>query len=152
MILYIDDLRKEIDILNWYKGEAEKRNDVDADVVQSDAGKQDAILYFIRKAVTDVLLLLNTGSSMFTCTSDDDILVFNLSPVREDRRYMLDVLKEAIRQYIVFEVRRLWMMTVRPAWADSSIREELRNNMRDASRSVSKGETVRRRATNLAGI
>lgn len=152
MTLFVDDLLKEIDVLNWYRGEAEKRGDSSAAVVQSDKDSQDAMLYFIRKSVTDVLLLLNTGSSMFTCTSDDDILVFNLSPVREDRRYMLDVLKEAIRQYIVFEVRRLWMMTVRPAWADSSIREELRNNMRDASRSVSKGETVRRRATNLAGI
>ena len=137
MILYIEDLEREINLVNYYKGEAAKRGDINADVVQSDAGQQDVMGYFMRKAVTDVLLLLETGSTKFTYKTDSDKLVFELSPVNEDKRYMLDVLKEAIRQYLVYEVRRLWMMTVRPEWADSSIRGELIGNMKSAFYSVS---------------
>lgn len=152
MILYIEDLLREINILNFYKGEAAKRGDMNADVVQSDAGQQDVMGYFIRKVVTDILIFLNNGSVAFTCENKDDQLRFTLNPIREDRPHMKDVLKEAIRQYIVFEVRRLWMMTVRPEWADHSIREELRWDIKTAFSAVAKYEKVRRRATNLAGI
>ena len=152
MILYVEDLLKEINILNWYRGEAAKRGDVDADVVQSDAGTQDAMLHFIRKAVTDILVFLNSGNMKFTCETDNDKLIFELTPIREDKRYMLDVLKEAIRQYIVFEVRLLWMMTVRPEWANASFRNELKDNIISAFSCVAGGERVRRRSTNLAGI
>lgn len=152
MILYIDDLLNEINILNWYRGEAAKRGNLDADVVQTDSDKQDAMLLLIRKAVTDILLLLNSGGVKFTCEYTDDCLRFALSPVREGKEYLLDILKEAMRQYIVYEVRRLWMKEVQPAWADASIREELRMNMLSAFRGAGGGEKIRRRATNLGGI
>lgn len=152
MILYIDDLLKEINILNFYRGEAAKRGDVNADVVQSDKSTQETMMFFVRKAVTDILLLLNSGSAKFTGKVEDDCLKFEVSPVNEGKEYMMEILKEAIRQYLVMEVRRLWMMTVRPEWADGTLREELMMNMISAFRCVGKGERVRRRSTNLAGI
>lgn len=152
MILYIDDLLKEINILNFYRGEAEKRGDVNADVVQSDRDTQETMMFFVRKAVTDILLLLNGGSTKFTGKVENDCLKFEVSPVNEEKEYMMDILKEAVRQYLVMEVRRLWMMTVRPEWADGTLREELKANMISAFRCVGKGERVRRRSTNLAGI
>lgn len=153
IILYIEDLIKEINILNWYRGEAAKRVDVNADIVQSDTDQQDALLYHIRNAVTDILLFANANRVKFTCEHRDDALKFDLSPIREGREHIIDILKGAIRQYIVYEVRRLWMMTVRPEWADASIREELRRNIKDAMSAVTAGgNRVRRRPTDLAGI
>lgn len=153
MIIYIEDLLKEINLLNWYRGEAAKRVDENADFVQSDTDQQDALLNHIRNAVTDILLFPNANRVKFTCQHREDALVFDLSPLRVGREHLLEILKEAIRQYIVYEVRRLWMMTVRPEWADASIREELRRNIRDAMSAVTAGgNRVRRRPTDLAGI
>lgn len=146
MILYKEDILREVNILNWYKGEAAKNWDADAVFVQSDADTQDALLYHMRNAVNDVLLFANANRVKFTCEQKDDMLTFSLSPLREGREHLLDVLKEAIRQYIVYEIRRLWMMEVKPDWADSSLRESLRENIRQAMNDVTAmGEKVRRR-------
>lgn len=149
MILYIEDLYREINILNWYRGEAAKNGDPDAVFVQSNQDTEDALGYHLRSAVVDVLQFANPNRVKFTCKYEDDQLKFSISPVREGREYLLDVLKEAIRQYLVFEVRRLWMMTVRPEWADDSLRASLRANILEAMSSSTKGNKVRRRATTM---
>lgn len=149
MILFVEDLLREIDILNWYRGEAEKNGDPNAVFVQSDKDTQDALLYYLDGAVNDVLLFANPNRVKFTCKHEDDQLKFSIFPVREGREYMLDILKGAIRQYLVFELRRLWMMTVRPEWADDSLRASLRANILEAMNSSTKGNKVRRRATTM---
>lgn len=150
MILYIEDLFREINILNWYRGEAVKRGDANADLIQSNQDTEDALLYHLRNAVNDVLQFANPNRVKFTCKYEDDQLKFSISPVREGREYLLDVLKESIRQYLVFEVRRLWMMNIRPEWADDSLRSSLRANILEAmNNSTSGGNKVRRRATTM---
>lgn len=150
MILYIEDLFREINILNWYRGEAVKRGDANADLIQSSQDTQDALLYHLRNAVNDVLQFANPNRVKFTCKYEDDQLKFSISPVREGREYLLDVLKESIRQYLVFEVRRLWMMNIRPEWADESLRSSLRANILEAmNNSTSGGNKVRRRAATM---
>lgn len=149
MILYIEDLLREINILNWYRGEAEKNKEPDAVFVQSNQDTQDALLYHLRNAVNDILLFANPNRVKFTCDYEDDALKFSISPVRDGREYLLDILKESIRQYLVFEVRRLWMMTVRPEWADDSLREPLRANILEAMNNSTSGNKVRRRATTM---
>lgn len=149
MIIFIEDLLREINILNWYRGEAAKRTDVNADLVQSDSDQQDALLYHLRNAVNDVLMFANPNRVKFICDYEDDRLVFSISPVREGREYMLDILKETIRQYLVFEVRRLWMMNIRPEWADDSLRASLRANILEAMNNSTSGNKVRRRATTM---
>lgn len=149
MILYIEDLFREINILNWYRGEAAKNGDPNAVFVQSNQDTEDALLYYLRNAVNDVLQFANPNRVKFTCKYEDDALKFSISPVREGREYLLDVLKESIRQYLVFEVRRLWMMTVRPEWADDSLRASLRANILEAMNNSTKGNKVRRRATTM---
>jgi hypothetical protein len=65
---------------------------------------------------------------------------------------MKDILKNAIRQYLVYEVRLLWMLTVKPEWVDASLEERYVRNIKDAMSAVTTGNKVRRRATDLAGI
>lgn len=152
MILHIEDILREINILNWYRGEAAKNGDPTAVFVQTNEETQDALLYHLRSAVNDLLLFANPNRVKFTCKYEDDALRFSISPVREGREYLLDILREGIRQYLIYEVRRLWMMTVRPEWADSTLRESMRMNIKDAMSSVtSMGNKVRRRAA-IMGI
>lgn len=152
MILYVEDILKEVNILNWYKGEAIKNGDADAVFIQTAKDEEDALRYYLRDAVTDILLFANANRVTFTCERKDDMLRFVLTPLREGREHMLDIMKEAIRQYLVYEVRRLWMMNVRPDWADVSMRESLRENIREAMNNVTAmGKKVRRRYS-LMGI
>ena len=152
MIIYIEDLFREINILNWYKGEAAKNGDPDATAVETNADTQDALMNHLKTAVNDVLMLANLNWMRFTCDWSDDQLKFELSLLREGREYMLELLKNCIRQYLVAEVRRLWMMNVRREWADATMRESLRQNIKDAMSACTKPtERVRRRCT-IMGI
>jgi hypothetical protein len=146
MIIYIEDLFREINILNWYKGEAAKNGIPDATAAETNADTQDALMYHLRDAVTDMLSLANLNWMKFTCEYKDDSLIFSLSPLREGREYLLELLKNCIRQYLVYEIRRLWMMNVRPDWADATKRESLRQNITDSMTACTKPtERVRRR-------
>lgn len=146
MIIYIDSLLQEINILNWYQGESAKRYDDNADKVQTCQDQQDALLFHLRSVVVDILQFANPNRVKFTCEYKDDSLVFSLSPLREGREYMLDILKEAIRQYLIYEIRRLWLMNVKPDMADASLRETLRENIRKGINDVTAiGNKVRRR-------
>lgn len=150
--LYIEDLLREINILNYYRGEAAKRKDVDATLIQTAAEQQDALMYHIRSAVADVLMLANPKYMKFTCDYSDDKLTFELSPIREGMEHVVPIFKEAVRQYIIYEVRRLWMMLNNPDWAESSLRSVLLGNILKNIGAVGKSGRVRRRATDLAGI
>lgn len=148
MILHIEDIFREVNIQNWYKGEARKNADPDAVFVQSAAEEQESLLYYLRDAVTDVLTFANANRVKFTCEYKDDSLVFSISPLRAGREHLLELLKVVIRQYLVYEIRRLWMENIRPEWVDSSLRESKRENIRQVMNDVTAmGEKVRRRYT-----
>ena len=150
MIIYIEDLLREIDIKNWYRGEASKNGDESAVFVQSGKDTQDVMMFYIRGAVNDVLLMANANRVVFRCEYKDDALNFTIEPLRAGREHLLAVLKESVRLYIVYEARRLWMMNIRPEWADASLREALRLNIREAMNGVTAlGNKVRRRAATM---
>lgn len=151
MIIYIDELLREVNILNWYRGEAAKNGgDIAADFVQSDADEQEALLYYLKGAVNTVLLLANSNRVRFCCERRDDALFFSIGPVREGKEYLLEVLKEAIRLFLVAEVRRLWMMNIRPEWADATMRDMMIMNIREAmSAATAMGNKIRRRPTTM---
>ena len=45
MIIYVEDLLREINILNWYRGEAVKNGDASAVFVQSGKDTQDVMMF-----------------------------------------------------------------------------------------------------------
>lgn len=151
MILYIEDLLREVNIKNWYLGEARKKADNDAVFVQSDVDAQDILLYHLRQAVVSVLQMANNNRVVFTCDYKDDALVFAISPIRQGREHLIGLLKESIRLFLVAEIRLLWMMNTKPEWADATMREGLIANIRQAMNDVTFGEKVRRRCA-IMGI
>jgi hypothetical protein len=151
MIVYIEELLREINILNWYRGEAAKNGgDMSAEIVQSDIDEQEAMMGYIKGAVNTVLLLANSNRVEFRCERKDDALHFSIAPVREGKEYLLEVLKEAIRLFLVAEVRLMWMLNIRKEWADATMRDMLIMNIKEAMSAVtSMGNKIRRRATTM---
>lgn len=151
MIVYIEELLREVNILNWYRGEAAKNGgDMSAEIVQSDIDEQDAMMGYIKGAVNTVLLLANSNRVEFRCERKDDALHFSIAPVREGKEYLLEVLKEAIRLFLVAEVRLMWMLNIRKEWADATMRDMLIMNIKEAMSAVtSMGNKIRRRATTM---
>lgn len=150
MIIYVEDLLREINILNWYRGEAVKNNDPDATAVQSNADSQDAMRFYIRSAVTEILLLANANRVKFVCEPTNEALVFTIEPVRAGREYMKQLLKDAVRQYMVCLVRFMWMKEVRPEWADDSMLPMWRQRVMDAMSAITAaGNRVRRRTATM---
>ena len=108
------------------------------------------VLDHLRTAVDDVLMLANMNRVVLACDYDAVELVFSISPIRRGKEHLLDLLTSTIRQNMANEVVRLWMMTVRPEWADASMRESLRQNIKDVMCAcTSMGNKVRRRATTM---
>lgn len=151
MIVYIEELLRDVNILNWYRGEAAKNGgDMSAEIVQSDIDEQDAMMGYIKGAVNTVLLLANSNRVEFRCERKDDALHFSIAPVREGKEYLLEVLKEAIRLFLVAEVRLMWMLNIRKEWADATMRDMLIMNIKEAMSAVtSMGNKIRRRATTM---
>ena len=147
-----DELRLEIDLLNYYKGEAAKRGDMDADVVQSSADDTRVMNIFIRDAAEDILIWANVNDARLTLDITDEGILFGLTPVRADKEYLVPVLKAAIRKYIVAYVRFRWLATVKPEWAVGIELDRFRYDIERFIKSIRDYGTVRRRATNLAGI
>lgn len=150
--LYIEDILREVDILNHYRGEAAKRKDADAVVMQSAQEQHDALMYHLRTAVTDVRMLANPRVYSLDADISNEKIVFDLSPLRENAEHIVSLLKEGVRQYLVYEIRRLWLSLVRPDWADNSMRMVLLQQIQELMRAAVKAQRVRRRCTDLAGI
>lgn len=151
MIVYIEELLRDVNILNWYRGEAAKNGgDMSAEIVQSDIDEQEAMMGYIKGAVNTVLLLANSNRVEFRCERKDDALHFSIAPVRVGKEYLLEVLKEAIRLFLVAEVRLMWMLNIRKEWADATMRDMLIMNIKEAMSAVtSMGNKIRRRATTM---
>lgn len=151
MIVYIEELLRDVNILNWYRGEAAKNGgDMSAEIVQSDIDEQEAMMGYIKGAVNTVLLLANSNRVEFRCERKDDALHFSIAPVREEKEYLLEVLKEAIRLFLVAEVRLMWMLNIRKEWADATMRDMLIMNIKEAMSAVtSMGNKIRRRPTTM---
>ncbi len=147
-----DELRQEIDLLNWYRGEAAKRGDVNADVAQSSVDDNRVMGIFLRDAAEDILIWANVNDARLTLNVTDEGLSFDLQPLDSEKEYLIPVLRAAMRKYIVTYVRFRWLLTVKPEWTDGISLERFRYDIERLVRSVLKYGRVRRRSTNLAGI
>lgn len=147
-----DELQLEIDLLNWYRGEAAKRGYVDADVVQSSADDSRVMNVFVRDAAEDILIWANVNDAKLMLDLTDEGVLFTLEKVRADREYLVPVLRAAMRKYIVAYVRFRWMATVKPEWTDGVELDRFRYDIERLIKGVKDYGRIRRRSTNLAGI
>ena len=147
-------LRQQINLRNFYMGESAKRNNLDADTIQSCKDDDNLLLMFTQKACNE---LINAAAARFpsiTAQADWDNISFTIKTESNPPSHFTPMLTQAITDYLVNEVNMHWMLTVKPEMAQTyiSLRSGLYNNVQYIFSKLYNKNRPRRRPTDLAGI
>lgn len=146
-------LQRQIDLLTYYRGEAAKREDVNADLQQTSEDNADVLKGFLATACNNAAALCAKRMVTVDYSLTDTALLFHLSPTHEENVYLVPLLKKALEDYLVNHCIYEWMLTMREEWAltylhlQPACEASLEKIMAMLYR-----RRVRRRSTDLAGI
>ena len=147
-------LQQQVDLRNYYMGEAIKRNDLNADTLQSNALDKDLFLIFLREACNELLSTVALRFASISYDIDKDYIVITIESEGEIRQHILPMLKQSINDYLVNELALQWLLLRRPDSAGNyiSLRTALFQNVQQQLAKLSHTRKIRRRSTDLAGI
>ena len=137
-----DELQQQIDLKNYYLGDAAKRKDVDADTLQSSNDEKELFVMFITRALNELVTAVALRFSSITYTIEDEYIELTFETAGEGRPHLLPLLKQAITDYLVNETLMPYMI----------MRQSLESNVQHLFAKFYNSTPVRRRSTNLAGI
>ena len=148
------ELQQQIDLRNFYMGESAKRNDKDADTIQSSKEDEDLLITFTHTACNALVTAVALRFPSISYTIDEKEIVIEFETPDGSRSHLLPVLERATLDYLVNETRVQWLLLRRPGMAKSSIslRPELCSNVLFTFAKLYNNKKIRRRSTNLAGI
>lgn len=154
LIIDRNALQQQVNLRNHYMGEAIKRNDLNADILQSNAEDEDLFLMFLREACNELLstVALRFESVTYEIGSEYIQITFESSELL--RPHLMTLLKQSIIDYLVNELVLQWLLLRRPDAASSyiSLRSALFQNVQQQLAKLCNTKKIRRRSTDLAGI
>ena len=147
-------LQQQVDLRNYYMGEAIKRNDLNADVVQSNAEDKDLFLMFLKEACNELLSAVALRFVSLSYEIDKEYILITIESEGNIQPHIIPLLKQSINDYLVNELVLQWLLMRRPEVASNyiSLRPILYNNVQQQLAKLSYTRKVRRRSTDLAGI
>lgn len=149
-----NELQQQIDLRNYYMGESVKRNDNNADTIQSSKDDEELFLMFAHNACNELVtaVALRFPSIGYTIESND--ITFTFETPDDTRSHLLPMLTQAIKDYLVNEMTMQWLLLRQPNLAQTyiSLRGNLNSNVQFMFAKFYNRERTRRRATDLAGI
>lgn len=148
-----DTLQRAVDTRNHYMGEALKRHDVNADIIQSSCDDNALFDIFLATACNELTSSVALRFSNIACTVTKDFVEITLECTNKDCSTLIPLLKQSITDYLVNELALQWLLLRHPDMAQSyiSLRTSLYNNVQQQFAKIYRGQK-RRRATDLAGI
>ncbi|MBO7302525.1 MAG: hypothetical protein J6U58_07460 [Bacteroidaceae bacterium] len=148
------DLRQQIDLRNFYMGESAKRNDINADTMQSSNDDEKLLLMFTQRACNELITTVAVRFPSITSNADTENITITFESETTPPQHLLTMLKQAISDYIVNDVNMHWLLTVKPEMAQTniSLRSVLYSNVQMMFAKIYNRQKLRRRSTNLAGI
>lgn len=148
------DLRQQIDLKNFYMGESAKRNDLNADTMQSSNDDDKLLLMFTQKACNELITAVALRFPSITSSVDTENINITFETIATPPPHLVPMLTQAISDYLVNEVNMYWLLTVKPEMAQTniSLRNSLYNNVQQMFVKIYNKQKFRRRSTNLAGI
>ncbi len=154
IIIGKDGLLRQIDLRNYYMGEAAKRKDIDAVTIQSSKDDEELLYMFMTKACNELVTAVALRFPFISTSTDNDELGITFETECEYPSYLLPLLQQSITDYLVNEVTAQWLLTRRPEMAQShiSLRAALYSNVQQMFAKIYGRRRIRRRATDLAGI
>ena len=147
-------LRQQINLRNFYMGESAKRNDLNADTIQSSKDDDSLLLMFTQKACNELITAVAARFPSITAQADGENISFTIKTETTPPSHIMPMLTQAITDYLVNEVNMHWMLTVKPEMAQTyiSLRNGLYNNVQYILSKLYNKNRPRRRSTDLAGI
>lgn len=148
------DLRQQIDLRNFYMGESAKRNDINADTMQSSNDDEKLLLMFTQRACNELITAVAVRFPSITSNADTENITITFESETTPPQHLLTMLTQAISDYIVNDVNMHWLLTVKPEMAQTniSLRSVLYSNVQMMFAKIYNRQKLRRRSTNLAGI
>ena len=149
-----EPLYQQIHLRNYYMGESAKRNNINADTIESSDDERELFAMLLDSAcnelVSSVALRFERASYKIT----PEYIGITFSTENNSRQGLLPQLRQAIVNYLVNEITLQWLLLRSPQMANSyiSMRTTLYNNVQQQFAKFSNLKKVRRRPTDLAGI
>ena len=149
-----EELRQQIDLKNFYMGESAKRNDLNADTMQSCKDDDKLMLMITQKACNELITAVAVRFPEITCQADMTNITFGFETAAAPSSHLIAMLKQGIKDFLANEVCMHWLLTVRPEMAQTniSLRSSLYNNVQLTLAKIYNKQRIRRRPTDLAGI
>ena len=149
-----NELQQQIDLRNYYMGESVKRNDNNADTIQSSKDDEELFLMFTHNACNGLVTAVALRFPSVGYTIEGNDITFTLETPGEPRSHLLTMLTQAIKDYLVNEITMQWLLLRQPNMTQTyiSLRGNLYSNVQFMFAKFYNREKTRRRATDLAGI
>ncbi len=149
-----NELQQQINLKNFYMGEAAKRKDADADTLQSSNDDNELFVMFLKRALNELISAVALRFSSITYNIDNEFIEISFETGGKSRKHLLPMLKQAITDYLVNELLMHWLQLRQPIMAQAYIamRAILHQNVQQLFAKFYNNTPTRRRATDLAGI
>lgn len=149
-----NELQQQVDLKNFYMGEAAKRKDTDADTLQSCTDEQELFVMFLKRALNELTSAVALRFSSITYNIDNEHVELSFETPDDSRARVLPMLKQAITDYLVNEILMHWLQLRQPIMAQPYmvLRPSLHQNVQQLFAKFYNNKPIRRRATDLAGI
>jgi hypothetical protein len=149
-----NELQQQIDLRNFYMGESAKRKEPDADTIQSSKDDEELLIIFARQACNELVTAVALRFPSISVTVDNKYISLEFETISTCRKDLLPMLKQAIADYISYEVTMQWLLVRQPQMANTniSLKNSLYNNVQQVFAKFYDSTRTRRRATDLAGI
>ncbi len=146
-------LQEFVDTRNYYMGEALKRQDINADIMQSSEDHKKLFDMFLGSACNELTSSVALRFPSITHNITDDFVEITFDCENKNCDTLIPKLKQSIIDYLVNELTLQWLLLRRPDMANGyiSLRMNLYNNVQQQFAKIYRNHK-RRRATDLAGI
>ena len=147
-------LQRQIDLENYYMGDAAKRKDIDAATIQSSKEDEELLYMLIEKACNELITTVALRFPYITTIAGEENVEITFESVCDYPSHLLPLLQQAVTDYLVNETITRWLLLRRPEMAQSRIllRTSLYNNVQNLFAKIYNRQKRRRRPTDLAGI
>ena len=154
IIVERNELQQQIDLMNYYMGESAKRENPNADTIQSCKDDEELLHMFAKRAANELVAAVALRFPTISTIIDTEYISFVFETNDASRSHIHPLLKQAITDYLVNEITMQWLLLHQPqmAQANISLRNSLYNNVQQLFAKLYNTQKTRRRSTDLAGI
>ncbi len=148
------ELQQQVDLKNFYLGEAAKRKDADADTLQSSTDDKELFVMFLRRALNELTASVALRFSFIKYHITEEFIEITFETADTPPPHLIPLLKQGITDYLANDLALQWLQLRNPIAAQPYfvLRNGLYENVQQLFAKFFNRNKIRRRATDLAGI